>query len=29
MFMCYIFTTEEWDEECHASYRVEKNSTNV
>jgi hypothetical protein len=29
IFMCYIFTTEEWNEECHVSYRVETNSTNV
>jgi hypothetical protein len=27
--MCYIFTIEEWDEECHVSYRVEINSTNA
>jgi hypothetical protein len=29
IFMCYIFTIEEWDKECHVSYRVETNSANV
>jgi hypothetical protein len=29
IFMCYIFTIEEWDEECYVSYRVETNSTNA
>jgi hypothetical protein len=24
--MCYIFTIDEWNEECHVSYRVETNS---
>jgi hypothetical protein len=27
--MCYIFNIEEWDEECHVSYRLETNSTNT
>jgi hypothetical protein len=27
--MCYFFTIEEWDEECHVSYRIETNSTNA
>jgi hypothetical protein len=27
IFMCYIFTIEERDEECHVSY-IETNSTN-
>jgi hypothetical protein len=29
IFMCYIFTIEEWNEECHVSYIVETNSNNV
>jgi hypothetical protein len=29
IFMCYIFTIEESDEDCHVSYRVETNSTNA
>jgi hypothetical protein len=27
--MCYIFTIEKWDKECHVSYRVETNSTHA
>jgi hypothetical protein len=29
IFMCYIFTIDEWDEERHVSYGVETKSTNA
>jgi hypothetical protein len=25
----FVYYIEEWDKECHVSYRVETNSTNV